>query len=42
MSSSIGYGLDHQGRYRNLRSIIGVRDIDALDDDPDAIVAPYV
>jgi hypoxanthine phosphoribosyltransferase len=38
----VGYGLDHQGRYRNLRSIIGVRDIDALADDPDAIVAPYV
>jgi hypoxanthine phosphoribosyltransferase len=38
----VGYGLDHQGRYRNLRSIIGVRDIDALAEDPDAIVAPYV
>ena len=38
----IGYGLDHQGRYRNLRSIVGVRDIDALAEDPDAIVAPYV
>ena len=37
----LGYGLDHQGRYRNLRTIIGVRDLDALDADPDAIVAPY-
>lgn len=38
----IGYGLDHNGRYRNLRSIIGVRDLDALDADPDGIVSPYV
>ena len=37
----VGYGLDHQGRYRNLRSIIGVRDIDALHADPDAVVAPF-
>ena len=37
----VGYGLDHQGRYRNLRSIVGVRDIDALNEDPDRIVAPY-
>lgn len=37
----VGYGLDHHGRYRNLRSIIGVRDIDALETDPDAVVAPY-
>ena len=37
----VGYGLDHHGRYRNLRSIIGVRDIDALATDPDAVVAPY-
>ena len=38
----IGYGLDHNGRYRNLRSIIGVRDLDALDTDPDRVVSPYV
>jgi hypoxanthine phosphoribosyltransferase len=38
----IGYGLDHQGRYRNLRSIIGVRDMDALANHPDSVVAPYV
>ena len=38
----IGYGLDHQGRYRNLRSIIGVRDLDALNSDPEGIVAPFV
>jgi hypoxanthine phosphoribosyltransferase len=38
----IGYGLDFQGRYRNLRGIIGVRDMDSLNVDPDALVAPYV
>ncbi len=38
----IGYGLDHQGRYRNLRSIIGVRDLDALNSDAERIVAPFV
>ncbi len=38
----IGYGLDHNGRYRNLRSIVGVRDLDALDTDPDRVVSPYV
>jgi hypoxanthine phosphoribosyltransferase len=38
----IGYGLDFQGRYRNLRGIIGVRDMDALTADPDALVAPYM
>lgn len=32
----IGYGLDHEGRYRNLRSVIGVRDIGALSE-PDAL-----
>ena len=38
----IGYGLDFQGRYRNLRGIIGVRDMDSLNADPEAVVAPYV
>jgi hypoxanthine phosphoribosyltransferase len=38
----IGYGLDHNGRYRNLRSIIGVRDLEALETDPDRVVSPYV
>lgn len=38
----IGYGLDHQGRYRNIRSIIGIRDLDSLTENPEAIVAPYV
>jgi hypoxanthine phosphoribosyltransferase len=38
----IGYGLDFQGRYRNLRGIIGVRDMDALNADPETLVAPYV
>jgi hypoxanthine phosphoribosyltransferase len=37
----IGYGLDYQGRYRNLRSIVGVRDLDALDADPEGVVGPY-
>ena len=32
----IGYGLDHNGRYRNLRAVIGVRDISVLAD-PDAV-----
>ena len=38
----IGYGLDYQGRDRNLRSIIGVRDLDALAERHEEIVAPYV
>ena len=37
----IGYGLDHQGRYRNLSSIIGVRDLETLTADPDSIVTPF-
>jgi len=28
----IGYGLDHEGRYRNLPEVLGVRDMDALAD----------
>lgn len=32
----IGYGLDHEGRYRNLPQILGVRDMTALRD-PDAV-----
>lgn len=32
----IGYGLDYEGRYRNLREVLGVRDISALTD-PDAV-----
>jgi hypoxanthine phosphoribosyltransferase len=32
----IGYGLDHEGRYRNLSAIVGVRDMATLRD-PDAI-----
>jgi hypoxanthine phosphoribosyltransferase len=38
----IGYGLDYQGRYRNLRGIIGVRDFDKLVADAETVVAPYV
>ncbi len=37
----IGYGLDFQGRYRNLRSIIGVRNLDAFAEDPEPVVAAY-
>jgi hypoxanthine phosphoribosyltransferase len=33
----IGYGLDHQGRYRNLR-VLATADIDVLAEDPDAYV----
>jgi len=32
----IGYGLDHEGRYRNLRAVLGVRDMAALRD-PDLV-----
>jgi hypoxanthine phosphoribosyltransferase len=32
----IGYGLDHEGRYRNLRAVLGVRDMAALRD-PDTV-----
>ena len=32
----VGYGLDHEGRYRNLRAVVGVRDMAALRD-PDAV-----
>lgn len=28
----IGYGLDHDGRYRNLASVLGVRDLSVLSD----------
>ena len=32
----VGYGLDHEGRYRNLRAVVGVRDMAALRD-PDTV-----
>jgi hypoxanthine phosphoribosyltransferase len=32
----IGYGLDHEGHYRNLREVLGVRDLSCLSD-PDAV-----
>jgi hypoxanthine-guanine phosphoribosyltransferase len=38
----IGYGLDHQGRYRNIRSILGVKDLEGFTQDAETIVAPYV
>lgn len=37
----VGYGLDHQGRYRNLSTILGVADSDALDANPD-LLAGYL
>lgn len=33
----VGYGLDHDGRYRNLPGIVGVGDVEALADDPGAL-----
>ena len=33
----IGYGLDHEGRYRNLR-VLAAADPDVLASDPDAYV----
>jgi hypoxanthine phosphoribosyltransferase len=38
----IGYGLDLQGRYRNIRSILGVKDLDGFAEEAESIVAPYV
>lgn len=37
----IGYGLDHNGRYRNLPEIIGVPDISVLNANPAAFDAAY-
>ena len=37
----VGYGLDYQGRYRNLRSIVGVKDMEAFAAEPDLVVGPY-
>lgn len=37
----VGYGLDYQGRYRNLRSIIGVKDMETFAAGPDEVVGPY-
>ncbi|HET7481763.1 MAG TPA: hypoxanthine phosphoribosyltransferase [Actinomycetota bacterium] len=34
----VGYGLDFQGRYRNLPDLLAVRDIARLASDPDALV----
>jgi len=33
----VGYGLDHAGRFRNLPAIVGVRELDAVEADPDLI-----
>jgi hypoxanthine phosphoribosyltransferase len=35
----VGYGLDFQGRYRNLADILAVKDIARLANDPTALVA---
>lgn len=35
----VGYGLDWKGRYRNLSSLWAVLDLEALVEDPDALVA---
>lgn len=37
----VGYGLDHQGRYRNLSTIVGVADPQTLTADP-GILAEYL
>jgi hypoxanthine-guanine phosphoribosyltransferase len=34
----LGYGLDFQGRYRNVPDILAVRDIARLANDPDLLV----
>jgi hypoxanthine phosphoribosyltransferase len=34
----IGYGLDHRERYRNIPAILQVDDMEALEDDPDALL----
>jgi hypoxanthine phosphoribosyltransferase len=34
----VGYGLDHEERYRNLPELLAVHDVGALRDDPDALV----
>jgi hypoxanthine phosphoribosyltransferase len=36
----VGYGLDFQGRYRNLREILAVRDLARLANDPMMLVGP--
>lgn len=36
----IGFGLDHEGRYRNLE-LVAVADLDVLDVDPDAYVGTF-
>ena len=35
----IGYGLDHEGRYRNLQ-VLAIADPAVLAEDPDAYVEP--
>jgi hypoxanthine phosphoribosyltransferase len=34
----VGYGLDHDERYRNLPELLAVEDLEALREDPDALV----
>jgi hypoxanthine phosphoribosyltransferase len=37
----VGYGLDFQERYRNIREILAVQDMSALSEDPDLLL-PYL
>ncbi len=37
----VGYGLDFQERYRNIRDILAVQDMSALSEDPDLLL-PYL
>jgi hypoxanthine phosphoribosyltransferase len=37
----VGYGLDFQERYRNIRDILAVQDMSALSEDPDVLL-PYL
>ena len=36
----VGYGLDHDGRYRNLR-LVAAADVELLADDPDVYVPVF-
>jgi hypoxanthine phosphoribosyltransferase len=38
----VGYGLDHQGLYRNVRSLWAILDLPAFQDDPRAFIARVI